>query len=110
MLVRAHVEYPVLVVGHLILPIRCTMLALLAMFERNKYALASTQVFDGLCSGIYDTLMPLVVKSLVQGSGRFGFTFGFIVTCWRLGHGLSWLLAEAIAQHSSCESWLRAGV
>ena len=40
--------------------------------------------------------MPLVVMSLVQGSGRFGVTFGFIVTCWRLGHGFSLLAAEAI--------------
>jgi len=40
--------------------------------------------------------VPLVVKVLVEGSGRYGFTFGFIVTCWRLGHGLSILVAEAI--------------
>ena len=43
-------------------------------------------------SGIYDTMIPLVVGSLVRGSGRFGVTFGFIVTCWRLGHGFSLLI------------------
>lgn len=93
----------ILLVGHLVLPIRCTVLALCARFVPNRYALVSTQVFDGIGAGIYDTLMPLVVKQLVQGTGRYGFTFGFIVTCWRLGHGLSYLLAETILHQSSYE-------
>merc|ERR1711937_213749 len=62
----------------------------------NQYALAATQIWEGVGSGIYDTLLPLIVKALVDGSGRFGFTFGFIVTCWRVGHGLSILVGEAI--------------
>merc|ERR1711935_556031 len=66
------------------------------MYYPNKYALVATQVFDGIGAGIYDTVMPLVVRSLVMGSGRFGVTFGFIVTCWRLGHGLSLLFGESI--------------
>ena len=49
-----------------------------------------------MSAGIYDTLLPLVVQALIGGSGRFGFTFGFVVTCWRLGHGLSILVAESI--------------
>ena len=52
-------------------------------------------------TGIIDTVMPLVVGSLVRGSGRFGVTFGFIVTCWRLGHGFSLLVGEAILKASS---------
>ena len=44
--------------------------------------------------------MPLVVKQLCEGSGHFGFTFGFIVTCWRVGHGLSILLLEAVLKAS----------
>ena len=74
------------------------------MYEPNEYAIVATQIFEGLGAGIYDTLIPLVVKSLVQGTGRFGFTFGFMITCWRLGHGVSMLLAEGIVQASSCTS------
>jgi len=85
-----------LMLGHIILPLRCTICGLLAMYYPNKYALVATQIFDGIGAGIYDTVMPLVVRSLVMGSGRFGVTFGFIVTCWRLGHGLSLLFGETI--------------
>jgi len=90
----------ILMVGHLSLPIRCALCALLAIYFPNRYALAATQIFEGFGSGIYDTLMPIVVKELVRGSGRYGFTFGFIITCWRLGHGLSLLLAESILKAS----------
>merc|ERR1712032_300192 len=85
-----------LMVALIILPVRCLNLALLAIYFPNQYALAATQFWEGLGAGIYDTLIPLVVKALVEGSGRFGFTFGFILTCWRLGHGFSVLLAEAV--------------
>lgn len=74
------------------------------MHAPNEYAVTATQVFDGLGAGIYDTIMPLVIKTLVHGTGRFGFTYGFIITCWRLGHGLSLLLGEAIVQTSSYEA------
>ena len=50
--------------------------------------------------GIYDTVMPLVAGSLVRGSGRYGVTFGFIITCWRLVHGFSLLVGEAILKTS----------
>jgi len=93
-----------LLFGILALPCRCLTLGLLAMYAPNQYALAATQVFEGIGAGIYDTLMPLVVKRLVKGTGRFGFTFGFIVSCWRLGHGLSLLLAEGILHESSYET------
>ena len=85
-----------LMLGLAILPLRCLNLALFAMYWPNQYALAATQIWEGVGSGIYDTLLPLIVKALVDGSGRFGFTFGFIVTCWRVGHGLSILVGEAI--------------
>jgi len=86
----------ILMLGLAILPLRCLNLALFAMYWPNQYALAATQIWEGVGSGIYDTLLPLIVKALVDGSGRFGFTFGFIVTCWRVGHGLSILVGEAI--------------
>merc|ERR1712238_481141 len=41
-------------------------------------------------------MISIVVSKLTVGTGRFGVTFGFIVTCWRIGHGFSYLLAETI--------------
>ena len=92
-----------LLLAHLVLPIRCAILALLVVFWDNKYAITATQIFDGIGAGVYDTMIPIVVTKLTTGSGRFGFTFGFIVTCWRVGHGFSYLLAEAIASAASYE-------
>jgi len=95
-----------LIVAHCILPVRCAVLAALsfqsgadastASSSPNPYAVVSTQIFDGLAAGVYDTMMPLVSRRLCQGSGHFGFTFGFFITCWRVGHGLSVLLGEFI--------------
>uniref|UniRef100_A0A7S0Q2F5 Major facilitator superfamily (MFS) profile domain-containing protein n=1 Tax=Coccolithus braarudii TaxID=221442 RepID=A0A7S0Q2F5_9EUKA len=92
-----------LLLAILILPIRCSMLAFLTMFAPNEFALVSTQIFEGVGAGIYDTLMPLVVKRLVEGTGHYGFTYGFILTCWRIGHALSVLLGEFILKESSYE-------
>ena len=40
-----------LMVRHLVLPIRCVFCGLLAMYYPNKYALATTQIFDGIGAG-----------------------------------------------------------
>jgi len=85
-----------LVLAHLVLPIRCGLIAIMITWWDNKYAICSTQLLDGVGAGIYDTMIPIVVSKLTVGTGRFGVTFGFIVTCWRIGHGFSYLLAEGI--------------
>ena len=92
-----------LLLAHFVLSIRCAILAVLVVFWDNKYAITATQIFDGIGAGVYDTMIPIVVTKLTMGSGRFGFTFGFIVTCWRVGHGFSYLLAEAITSAASYE-------
>jgi len=85
-----------LVLAHLVLPIRCGLIAVMVKWWDNKYAICSTQLLDGVGAGIYDTMIAIVVSKLTVGTGRFGVTFGFIVTCWRIGHGFSYLLAETI--------------
>jgi len=85
-----------LVLAHLVLPIRCGLIAIMVTWWDNKYAICSTQLLDGVGAGIYDTMISIVVSKLTVGTGRFGVTFGFIVTCWRIGHGFSYLLAETI--------------
>ena len=93
-----------LLIAHLVLPIRCTILAILVATWDNRYAMTATQIFDGIGAGLYDTMIPIVVTKMTAGTGRFGFTYAFIVTCWRVGHGFSVLLAEAIAQGSGYEA------
>jgi len=85
-----------LVLAHLVLPIRCGLIAIMITWWDNKYAICSTQLLDGVGAGIYDTMISVVVSKFTVGTGRFGVTFGFIVTCWRIGHGFSYLLAETI--------------
>ena len=81
---------------------RCCILALLASTGNpSPVAVVATQVFDGIGAGIYDTLLPLLVKSLVSGTGRYGFVFGAMVTSWRIGHGFSLLLAESLVHSVS---------
>jgi len=82
------------IVAHIILPIRCVVAGLLIYFWDNSYALSGSMILEGLGAGIYDTIIPIVVGTMTEGTGRFGFTFGFIITCWRLGHGFSLLLSE----------------
>jgi MFS family permease len=86
----------IMMVAFLILPIRCALIAVLVSYWSNPWALAATSTLEGLGAGVYDTMLPIIVKRMTQGSGRFGFTFGFIVTCWRLGHGVSVFFGEAI--------------
>ena len=95
-----------------ILPIRCAVIALLVMYFQNPYFLVATQLFEGVGAGIYDIMLPVIVKKLTEGSGRFGFTYGFIVTCWRIGHGVSLLLGEAMVHYLGYKSafWILGGI
>lgn len=40
-----------LMLAHVILPVRCATCALLAMYYPNQYALAATQIIDGVGAG-----------------------------------------------------------
>jgi len=86
-----------LIFAHLVLLVRCAVIVIMIEWWDNKYALTATQALDGIGAGIYDTLIPLLVGQLTEGTGRYGFTFGLILTCWRIGHAASLLLGEYIA-------------
>jgi len=86
-----------LIFAHFVLLVRCAMIVILIEWWDNKYALTATQVMDGIGAGIYDTLIPIVVGQATEGSGRFGFTYGINLTCWRIGHAASFALGEFIA-------------
>lgn len=93
-----------LIAAHFVLIIRCTMIISMIQWWDNEYMLIATQVLDGVGAGIYDTLLPLMVSLLTDGTGRFGFTYSLILTCWRLGHGASFLLGEAIVHAVSYQA------
>jgi len=86
----------IMMVAFLALPIRCASIALMIHYWNNPWGLITTQIFDGIGAGVYDIMLPIIVKKLTQGSGRFGFAYGFIITCWRIGHGVSILFGEVI--------------
>jgi len=88
----------IMTVAFLTVPLRCAAIALLVEFANNPWALVSTQTLEGIGAGVYDVMIPVIVQKMTRGSGRFGFTFGFIVAMWRIGHGTSVLLGESIAQ------------
>ena len=102
MIVAVCVLAAVLLLAHIMLPIRCLSLGLLMRYFPNRWALTATQALEGIGAGIYDTMIPLVVVRLARKTGHYGFLFGFIITCWRLGHGVSVLVAEGIYELSSC--------
>lgn len=99
-------------IAFIVLPIRCSLIALAILYWNNPYILVATQIFDGIGAGIYDIMLPIIVKKLTEGSGRFGFTYGFIVTCWRIGHGVSLLLGEIIVFYISYAAafWIFGGI
>jgi len=93
-----------LLMGQAVFITRCGCLAALSAYSGNRYALCSTQILDGMGASVYDAVQPVIVSRLTQNSGRFNVTFGFVVTCHRIGHGLSLLLGESIVHASSYEA------
>jgi len=89
----------IMMVAFLAFPIRCASIALMINYWNNPWGLTATQIFDGIGAGVYDIMLPIIVKELTQDTGRFGFTYGFIITCWRIGHGVSILFGEAIVHN-----------
>jgi len=60
-----------LVIAHLVLPVRCALIVIIIfMWDGNRYALTATQVLDGVGAGIYDTMIPVVVAMMTEGTGR----------------------------------------
>ncbi len=65
---------PLLLAGFIILPLR----GVLYVLSDNPYWLVGVQLLDGIGAGAFGALMPLVVKDLTQGTGRFNVSLGAI--------------------------------
>jgi predicted MFS family arabinose efflux permease len=60
----------------------------LAVFESAPFIIA-TQILDGVASGIWDVLLPLILADLVVGSGRYSASRGVVSTVQGIGGSLS---------------------
>lgn len=83
---------PLLLAGFVILPLR----GVLYVLSDNPYWLVGVQLLDGIGAGAFGALLPLVVKDLTQGTGRFNVSLGAISTVFGLGAALSNGLAGAV--------------
>jgi MFS family permease len=93
------------VLGIIILPIRGAIIILcLHTGYTNAYAMASTQVLDGLSAGLYGVVCVLITEQLTRGSGRFNFVFGIVNTSNAVGGAFSNLIGQFIAQHYGYEA------
>lgn len=87
---------PLLLAGFIILPLR----GVLYVLSDNPYWLVGVQLLDGIGAGAFGALMPLVVKDLTQGTGRFNVSLGAISTVFGLGAALSNGLAGLVIREA----------
>merc|ERR1712157_158080 len=86
----------IMIVAFVTVPARCLAIALMVEYFSNPWALTASQALEGIGAGVYDVMIPILVQKMTKGTGRFGFTFGFIVAMWRIGHGTSVLVGEML--------------
>jgi MFS family permease len=87
---------PLLLAGFVILPLR----GVLYVLSDNPYWLVGVQLLDGIGAGAFGALLPLVVKDLTQGTGRFNVSLGAISTVFGLGAALSNGLAGLVIREA----------
>jgi MFS family permease len=77
----------------------CIALALrgaaFAWFD-NAVLLVMAQILDGVATGIWDVLLPLILADLVAGSGRYSMSRGVVGTVQGVGGSLSNVAAGSI--------------
>ena len=91
---------PLLMAGFIILPIR----GVLYVLSDNSYWLVGVQLLDGIGAGAFGALMPLVVKDLTRGTGRFNVSLGAISTVFGLGAALSNGLAGLVIREAGYDA------
>jgi len=91
---------PLLMAGFIILPIR----GVLYVLSDNPYWLVGVQLLDGIGAGAFGALMPLVVKDLTRGTGRFNVSLGAISTVFGLGAALSNGLAGLVIREAGYDA------
>jgi MFS family permease len=87
---------PLLLAGFIFLPLR----GVLYVMSDNPYWLVGVQLLDGIGAGAFGALLPLVVKDLTRGTGRFNVSLGAISTVFGLGAALSNGLAGLVVREA----------
>ena len=80
---------PIFLVGFAVLPLR----AVLYTLSPRSGWLIGVLLLDGVATGIYSALMPIVVAALMCGTGRFNLAQGFVATTMGIGAAVSPYLA-----------------
>ncbi|MEJ1156703.1 MFS transporter [Prosthecomicrobium sp. N25] len=83
---------PLLVLAFLALPAR----GLLFSYADGAAWIIAGQVLDGIGSGLFDTLLPLVLSDIMRGSGRYNASRGIIGTIQGVGGSSSHVFAGAM--------------
>ena len=86
---------PSLLVGFAVLPVR----ALLYTFSDNSAWLIGVQLLDGIGSGIFGAITPLLIADVMRGTGRYNLAQGAVATAQGVGASLSGLAAGVIVDH-----------
>jgi MFS family permease len=92
-------------IGLIIVPIRCAILALLLTYKGDGEATLwwqavtlSTQILDGVGAGTFGTMYILVTSDISGGTGRFGLTLGLTTAAMSIGGTVSGYLGQALAE------------
>lgn len=88
---------PIFIAGMSLIPLRGVLVLTFMSLYPSQELLLTTQILDGLASGIYAVLCVLVTEDLTRGSGRFNFVFGLVNTVHAVGDAFSNLAAQNIA-------------
>ena len=86
---------PILLVGFAVLPVR----ALLYTASDSAPWLIAVQLLDGVGSGIFGAITPLVIADLMRDTGRYNLAQGAVATVQGVGASLSGLAAGFIVDH-----------
>merc|ERR1719491_267852 len=101
---------PLFLIGFFALPIRCALVAFL-IHTKDGYEedtgghpqwidnlTLSTQILDGIASGVFGTMYVLVTSDISDGKGNFSLTLGLTTSAMCIGSTISGYLGQALAQ------------
>ncbi len=86
---------PLFVVAFAVLPIRAVLFSL----SDSTMWLLGVQLLDGIASGIFGALLPLLVADITRGTGRYNMALGGVITMQAIGGSLSGIAAGLIVDH-----------
>jgi len=100
----------VVLICYLTVPTRAILIIVIVKcFNANKFALAATQLIDGIGAGINGVGVNSVTRLLTQGTGRFGVTLGAVIASWQTGAALSNVIGGVLADVSYVVAFIFLG-